>query len=147
MRRASGFTLIEVMIAVAIVAILAPVALPSYTDYVRRSQITDAVSVLGGMRVKLEQHFQDRRTWDSSTSTCAAGTIAALPASSAQSKWTYTCDTLSATTYRVVATGKANTNVAGAVYTLDQANGRTSTPPTGWAAGTCGWVLKKDGSC
>jgi type IV pilus assembly protein PilE len=147
MRRAPGFTLIEVMIAVAIVAILAAVALPSYTEYIRRGQITDAVSVLSSMRIKMEQHFQDNRTWDAATNTCNAGAISALPASSPSSKWDFTCDNLSGTTYRVVATGRAGTPMAGAVYTLNQANVRTATPPTGWSNSGCGWVLKKDGSC
>ena len=41
MRVQKGFTLIEVMIAVAVVAILSAIAIPSYTDYIRRARITD----------------------------------------------------------------------------------------------------------
>ena len=71
-----GFTLIEVMITVAIVAILAAVALPSYNDYIRRGQIADAFSALSDFRVKMEQYYQDNRNYGSST-TCAADNTAA----------------------------------------------------------------------
>ena len=63
MRSNSGFTLIEVMITVAIVAILAAIAVPSYNEYVQRARITEATSALADMRNKMEQYFQDNRTW------------------------------------------------------------------------------------
>ena len=77
MRSATGFTLIEVMITVAIIAILAAVAIPSYTDYITRSKIQEATSSLLAMRTKMEQYFQDQRTY---VGACAANTVAPLPA-------------------------------------------------------------------
>ena len=61
--KTSGFTLIEVMITVVIVAILAAVALPSYRNYQYRGKIPDAVSNLSAKRVKMEQYFQDNKTY------------------------------------------------------------------------------------
>lgn len=61
-RADGGFTLIEVMIAVAVVAILAAPALPSYRDYVTRGNIPEATSRLLTKQVQMEQWFQDNRT-------------------------------------------------------------------------------------
>ena len=72
-----GFTLIEVMITVAIIAILAAVALPSYSSYIMRAKVTDAAKGLSEMRLKMEQYFQDQRTY---LGACAAGTLAPPPA-------------------------------------------------------------------
>ncbi len=61
--RPRGFTLIELMITVAIVAILAAIALPSYRDYILRGQVVDATNGLAGMRADMERFFQDNRTY------------------------------------------------------------------------------------
>ena len=63
MQRYKGFTLIEVMIVVAIIAILATVALPAYTDYVRRGKIAEGTSALLAMKTKMEQYFADNRSY------------------------------------------------------------------------------------
>jgi type IV pilus assembly protein PilE len=140
MRRQTGFTLIEVMITVAIVAILASIALPSYTAYVQRSRITEAVSGLAGMNVAMERFFQDNRTY---VGACAAGTVAPLPTARS---FTFTCPTLTGTNYVVQADGTGS--MAGFTYTLNEVNARATTNvPSGWTnPGNC-WVLKADGSC
>ena len=58
-----AFTLIEVMIVVAIVAILAAVALPSYRDYMLRGQLTDVTNEMSTLRANMERHFQDTRQY------------------------------------------------------------------------------------
>ena len=146
MRSAKGFTLIEVMITVAIVAILAAVAIPSYTDYITRSKIQEATSSLLSMRTKMEQFFQDQRTYFGA---CAAGTVAPLPAG--LKYFTVGCSNLSSTTYTVTATGIAGTDMALFTFTIDQGNTRqTASVPTasGWSlpATNC-WVTKKGGIC
>ena len=59
----AGFTLIEVMITVAVVAILAAVAMPQYFDYVTRSRLVEAKTNLVDMRTRLEQFFLDNRAY------------------------------------------------------------------------------------
>lgn len=138
----AGFTLIEVMIVVAIVGVLTAIAVPAYGDYVKRGRITDAVSGLSDMRVKMEQFFQDNRTYEGA---CVAGTVAPLPANTTQ--FTFSCSGLSASAYTVSATGTST--MAGFTYTVDQSNLRNTTAlPTDWtgANNNC-WVIKKDGTC
>lgn len=132
------------MITVAIVAILSAIAIPSYSDYIRRGRITEAVSALADMRVKMEQYFQDHRTY---LGACASGTVAPIP--TATTSFTFSCPTLTASTFQVVATGQAM--MTGFSYAVVQdGTRRTLTLPSGWtgasATSTC-WVIKKDGSC
>lgn len=127
-----GFTLIEVMIVVAIIGILATIAVPAYSDYVARSKITEATRALSSGRVLFEQFFQDNRTYLG----------AACPASN--DNFTITCPIQTATTFQIQAVGKSANGMAGYQYTINQANAMTSTVPGG--SGSC-WILRKNGSC
>lgn len=137
-----GFTLIEMMIVVAIVAILASVALPAYTEHVMRGKLAEAQGELSSMRSKLETFFLDNRTY---VGACAANTVAPLPVGK---YFTYTCPTLTATTYTVQATGVAAEGMGGFAFTINQANLRATTAvPAGWTANATCWVTKKGGTC
>ncbi|KPZ66443.1 Fimbrial protein precursor [Pseudoalteromonas sp. P1-16-1b] len=63
-----GFTLIELMITVAIVGIIAAVALPNYTEYVKRASRAEAASALLDAANKQEQYFVDNRVYSTSFS-------------------------------------------------------------------------------
>jgi type IV pilus assembly protein PilE len=146
--RVAGFTLIEVMITVAVVAILAGVALPNYLDYVTRSRLVEAKTSLVDMRTRLEQFFLDNRTYPAS---CIAAGVAPtatqinLPAGA--KFFDVTC-ALTATTYTVTATGKGS--MLGFVFTVNEANTRATTGvKSGWTTpspNTC-WVGRKNGDC
>lgn len=142
-RAASGFTLIEVMIAVAIVAILASIAVPSYSAYVMRGKISDATSRLATRQVQMEQFFQDNRTY-------VAGTACASDTTSSK-EFDFSCTgggAPSATTFILSAVGKGS--MAGFTFTINQSGAKTTASvPGGWATpspNTC-WVAKKGGEC
>ena len=58
-----GFTLIELMIVVAIIGILAAIAIPAYQDYTIRSQVSEGLSLAGGAKATMSEVFQDRGSW------------------------------------------------------------------------------------
>jgi type IV pilus assembly protein PilE len=143
MRRTSGFTLLEMMIEVAIIGILSAFAIPQYSNYVKRGKIIEATSGLSDMAVKLEQYFQDNRTY---VGACAAGTVAPVPPDT--KNFTFACNPApAATTYTVTATGIAS--MVGFVYSIDQTNTRrTVSVEASWTnLGSACWVTKPDGSC
>ena len=137
-----GFTLIEVMITVAIIGILAAIAIPSYSDYIIRARLVDGTNALSSIRAKLEQHFQDNRKYTTAgtfTSPCTTPASAGL--------FAITCSTITDTTYTVKATGSGVVN--GFVYTITQDGTQATTGvKTGWGStSTSCWQVKKGGSC
>lgn len=142
-RRASaGFTLIELMVAVAIVAILASIALPAYTDYVLRSKIPDGTNALSALRVRMEQFYQDNRTY--------LGGPCATASTSGKGYFSLQCTALTKTAYTITATGQ--NSAAGFVYTIDNTGTeRTNGVPAAWgsvpAAGYGCWVTKRGETC
>jgi type IV pilus assembly protein PilE len=132
------------MITVVVIAILAAVALPSYSDYVKRGKIQEATTNLSTMRTKLEQYYQDNRRYDGA---CVAGTVAPVPVNQRYFNITCAFAASPSQTYTVTATGQQD--MAGFSYSIDQANvRRTVTVPTGWnlPATNC-WAIKKGGEC
>jgi type IV pilus assembly protein PilE len=146
--RHEGFTLIELMITVAIVAILAAVALPAYGDYVRRGQLPEAFSGMADLRVKMEQYYQDNRSYGSNGGNCADTNTPAWAAStptltySGSQFFTFTCAvTNGGQGYRITATGSAG-RATGHIFTITHANQRATTEFKGNAVTASCWLSK-----
>lgn len=136
-RRERGFTLIEILVVVAIVGILSAIAVPAYQDYVIRARLTEAFSGLGSIPTAAEDY------WNSSTPHTYAG-FDRMPPNSAN--FTYTMSGATASAYTVTATGAGP--VAGFVYTIDQNGNRaTTSAPSGWGTSASCWIDRKGGQC
>jgi type IV pilus assembly protein PilE len=148
MRKVSGFTLIELMITIVVVAILAAIAVPSYIQYIQRGKISEAISNLSSTRLQLEKYYADNHMYGTGN-VCGV----AMPSGADAQYFTITCASGNANaigdqTYTITATGVGG--VTGFKYTLNESNVRTSTftsPVTGWNDSTTCWVTKKGESC
>jgi type IV pilus assembly protein PilE len=135
-----GFTLIEILITVAAVAILAAIALPQYGQYITRSALTEAHAGLGGYRVLMEQYYQDNRNYG--TGTCG-------PAAPGYKNFAHACAlTNGGQGYTATATGNSGSRAAGFTFQITETNARSTTAvPTGWTSSASCFVTKKSGDC
>ncbi|KLN54680.1 type IV pilin protein [Variovorax paradoxus] len=144
-RGSSGFTLIEVMIVVAIIAILASIAVPSYNDYVRRGQLPEAFNRLSDYRSKMEQYYQDNRNYGTAANKCASDAAAAswntFPVDGTH--FSFSCVASGATfqAYTITATGISG-SVTGHVYTINETGVRGTTKFKGATVATTCWLTK-----
>ena len=69
MKKQQGFTLIELMIVVAIIGILAAIAIPAYQDYTRRAQVSEGLSLAAGVKTAVAEHFISEATWPADNAT------------------------------------------------------------------------------
>lgn len=130
--RRSGFTLVELMVTIAVVAILAGIALPSYNAYITRSRLPAGLEALSSYAMRMEQGYQD--TGNYGTTACRV----ALPTAA---HYGITC-ALSNNGQGFTATATGTGTLVGYTYSIDHnAARRTVAHPNGVPTTDC-WSLK-----
>jgi type IV pilus assembly protein PilE len=148
-----GFTLIELMIVVAVIAILSAIAYPRYTSYIQRSHLGEAFAELGTLRQQLEQYYQDHRDYGASGSGCGGSSSPILTSTDTNPAGTqyfgYQCTSVSGDpnnaavqTYFLTATGRAAQGMSGYTYTLDYNGNKQTTAYPGVSGTKACWLLK-----
>jgi type IV pilus assembly protein PilE len=158
MRQARGFTLIELMIVVAVVAVLAAIAVPNYTDYITRSKFAEASANLGNLRVKMEQYYQDNRRYSTTTGGGTCGLPGGNTPTVGDAKYfTFACASSNPTAagdqqYLITATGIGG--LTGLTFTINHANTKatgvvssSAIATAGYAANAACWIVKKPSQC
>jgi type IV pilus assembly protein PilE len=137
-----GFTLLELMIVIAIVGVLAAIALPNYADYIKRGKIIEATTALSDFRQRYEQYFLDTRSY---VGACA---IHKTQVNAQVKDFIVDCPSETGSTYTLIATGQGS--MAKFKYQVDQTGAKTTLGvDTGWntpSPNTC-WAVRKSGDC
>lgn len=135
-KASKGFTLIELMITVAIIAILSAIAYPSYVDYVLRGYLVDATNGMANGQAQLEQFYQDNRKYTDG------------PCPSNTTNFTFTC-ALTDPEYTITATGAGPASAFRYTYTYTVAGGLVkATTKSSWgSACASAWIVRKGQSC
>jgi type IV pilus assembly protein PilA len=113
MKNQKGFTLIELMIVVAIIAILAAIAISQYQDYVIRSQVSEGSSLADGVKTAIGEYYNNRGVWPDDNGTAGLAQPASI-------KGEYVSE---------VSISAAGTGVIQATYAGAKANAKLSTAP------------------
>ncbi|HBY94621.1 MAG TPA: prepilin-type cleavage/methylation domain-containing protein [Chloroflexi bacterium] len=112
-----GFTLIELMIVVAIIGILAAIAIPAYQDYTIRSQVTEGLNLASAVKTGVAESFADRGVWPADLD-AAGGDTANPPSGKYVGSVTVADGTIDIAFLGAASGGQANDAIDGVVLSL-----------------------------
>jgi type IV pilus assembly protein PilE len=136
----AGFSLVELMVALSIAAIITAFAMPAYRDHALRSYLPEMSSGLQLSALRLEQYYQDNRSYRNGT---ACGIT--LPSSE---RFLFSCSVpTDGQSFLLTATGSGA--MADFAYTIDQqGQTRTISLPVAWGVAPLDcWVMKRGATC
>jgi len=113
-----GFTLIELMIVVAIIGILAAIAIPAYSDYTIRAQVSEGLNLSAGAKAAVTEFFQDRGAWPSNNANAGIAAATAIQGNYVASVTVQSDGTIDMLYDSDNGTQTANTSLEAAVLTL-----------------------------
>lgn len=138
LHRHPGFSLIELMVVVAIIAIIAPFALPSYAAYIQRSRVGDALAPLAQYRLQMEHASQDNGNYG--VTTCAVAPPSDTP------YFRFGC-ALASSAQGFVATATGYGQMAAYVFSVDELGAQKTTAFPGAASLPAPCWLTRTGGC
>ena len=115
-----GFTLIELMIVVAIIGILAAVAIPSYQDYTARAQVSEAMSLTSGMKTGLSEWYADRGSFPSTVASVSGSSSGKYVASIA---FTPVANSPTINVDATMKTAGVNSAISGGIFSVATTSG------------------------
>jgi type IV pilus assembly protein PilE len=151
MRNSRGFTLVELMLAVFIIAVLSAIAIPQYNEYILKGKLAEAATVLSTAQLRMEQYYQDNRAYGPT----GGVTCGIAPGSLSTTRFTLTCVTQKVDgsacdvarqcyTYSATSVGLGNPEF---VFNVTETGAKSTTQvPSGWATNATCWLRGK-GAC